>query len=57
MLTLGTPQLIYLSLLFIAVGHEAAMHGKPKSGNHSFWAAALGSGLALALQYWGGFYG
>lgn len=57
MLTLGTPQIIYLALLFIGVGAEAANHGRPKKGNHNFWVALIGTGLALALQYWGGFYG
>ena len=57
MLNIGVPQAIYLSLLFIGVGAEAAKHGEPKTGKHNFWIALVGAGLALALQWWGGLYG
>ena len=57
MLTLGIPQIIYLALLFIGVGAEAAKHGQPKKGNHNFWVALFGAGLVMVLHYWGGFYG
>ncbi len=57
MLNIGVPQGIYLALLFTGIGAEAANHGQPKKGNHNFWVALIGTLLALALQYWGGFYG
>ncbi len=57
MFILGVPQLVYLSLVFVGLGGEAALHGKPKTGHHSFWVALVGAGSALSLLYWGGFFG
>lgn len=52
---IGWPQIIYLALSFLAVGIALAKHGErrePWNVLHSI----LGSALALALLWWGGFF-
>ena len=53
---LGIPQMLYLILLLLGVGLAIGNHGKPKTGNENVWISIIGSGLVLALLFWGGFF-
>jgi len=57
-MSLGLPQLIYLSLVLVALGTEIARHGEPKKpGKHNAVASLIASALLVGLLYWGGFFG
>jgi hypothetical protein len=53
---MSTPALIYLALTFLGLGVAAEKSGKPRTGNHSFWATFLASLICCGLLYWGGFF-
>lgn len=53
---MSTPALIYLALLLIGTLAAAHLHGKPKTGKHSFWVHLLSVSLGLGLLYWGSFF-
>lgn len=53
---MSAPQIIILSLHFVTVLLAAHLHGKPRTGRHSFPTIAINSALGLALLYWGGFF-
>jgi hypothetical protein len=52
---LHAPQIVYLSIMFVALLLSAALHGKPRS-NINFWTDLVSSALTIALMYWGGFF-
>jgi hypothetical protein len=39
----------------MGVGISIVKHGEPRSP-HSMWASIIGTPLAVALLYWGGFF-
>lgn len=55
-MTLYWPQLAYMTLILISLGAALAQHGKPKTGNESFWVSLFSTALALWLLYMGGFF-
>lgn len=50
------PQMLYVALLFISLGVNIALHGKPKDGTHNFWTALVGAVIQITLLTWGGFF-
>lgn len=50
------PQIIYLVLTLLGLGITLAKHGEPKKDKHNFYVTFVGSGLIVALLYWGGFF-
>ena len=50
------PQLTYVALIIFSLGISLEQHGKPKTGNHSFWISTLATALTLWLLYQGGFF-
>jgi hypothetical protein len=54
---MNTPALICLALSFIGLGAAAEKHGRPRTGNHSFFVALIANGIWLGLLHWGGFFG
>jgi 2-keto-4-pentenoate hydratase len=54
-LAIGAPQIIWISLAAMGVGISIVKHGEPRSP-HSMWASIIGTPLAVALLYWGGFF-
>lgn len=45
-----------LVLYGVALGIALVQHGKPKTGNHSFWVQLIASGIGFTLLWWGGFF-
>ena len=52
---MGTPQIIYLSLISINLLASAYLHGHDK-GKHNIFHALINAGLTIGLLYWGGFF-
>ncbi len=50
------PQLVYIALVFLALGISCVTHGTPKTGNHSVFAYLISLSIGLSLLYWGGFF-
>lgn len=50
------PQLTYLALIVFSLGISLEQHGKPKTGNESFWISLTASATSLFLLYQGGFF-
>ena len=55
-MTLYWPQLTYMALILISLGVTLAQHGKPKTGNESFWLSLFSTTLTLWLLYMGEFF-
>jgi hypothetical protein len=53
---LGTPQIIWLALIFLGLGIDLAKHGEPRS-NTNFWTTLISSIIAFLLLKAGGFFG
>ena len=53
---MGWPQYAYLALVLISLGVTLEQHGKPKTGEHSFWLQLFATAIALWLLYMGGFF-
>jgi hypothetical protein len=53
---MNAPQIVAICLMALQVGIGLADHGKPKTGNHSFFQALISTGLLLGLLIWGGFF-
>lgn len=51
------PQIVWLSIAVIALLIASNEHGKPKTGEHNFFAAAIGIGISAWLLWCGGFFG
>ena len=51
------PQAVFLTLYVLGMIAAAVLHGKPKGGNHNFWAQTASSALGFAILYAGGFFG
>ena len=49
-------EITLLCLLAISLLAAANLHGKPKTGKHSFWASLVSSALTIALCYWAGLF-
>jgi hypothetical protein len=53
---MGTPQIIYLSLIGINLLASAYLHGRDRETKHNVFTSLLGAALAIGLLYWGGFF-
>lgn len=49
------PQIVWLLLLFTAIGISLAKHGEPQE-NYSFPQKVIGAALGASILYWGGFF-
>jgi len=54
-LAIGAPQIIWIVLTAMGLGISIVKHGEPRSP-HNMWASIIGTPLAAALLYWGGFF-
>lgn len=52
---IGWPQIIYLALMSMRIGIALANHGEP-APKYSVGYTLIGTVLALALLWWGGFF-
>lgn len=50
------PQIIVITLYAINLLCSAHLHGKPKTGNWSFWGELTGTAFVFGLLIWGGFF-
>lgn len=50
-------QIIYLAWMALGLGVVLASHGKPRTGNYSFWTSLVSTALQIMLLYFGGFFG
>ena len=48
-------KILLLCLFGISLLLNANMHGKPKTGTHSFWTDLVGWLIQLGLLWWGAF--
>ena len=55
-MVIGWPQGIWVVLAIFHLGATVALNGKPRS-NYSIKWDIVGTVLATALLYWGGFFG
>jgi len=55
-MNLQAPQIIYICIVFLAMGIGLAEHGTPQKGNNNFTHSLIGNALTLGLLYWGGFF-
>ena len=55
-MNMKAPQIIYLVLTAINLLTSANLHGKPKSGNNTFWSALISAAIFIPLLWWGGFF-
>lgn len=55
-MNLQAPQLIYLAMVFMALGLALAKHGEPRTGKINFFSSLFSGIMMLALLYWGGFF-
>lgn len=55
-MNIGWPEGIWIANAVIILLVAAANDGEPRRGKHSLAGAMLGTGLAFALMYWGGFF-
>jgi hypothetical protein len=53
---LGIPQVIYLILLMMGLGHSLVKDGQPKEGNHSFGWSLTSTIIILLILFSGGFF-
>ena len=50
------PQITFVTLVVFSLGITLEQHGKPKTGNESFWTSLIATTLTLWLLYMGGFF-
>jgi hypothetical protein len=50
------PQITLVTLTVFSLGITLGQHGKPKTGNESFWTSLIATTLTLWLLYEGGFF-
>lgn len=50
------PQTVFLTLMLLGLGTTMAMHGRPKTGNHSVWITLVSDAVVIVLLWWGGFF-
>lgn len=49
-------QIAVIVLMALDLGVALALHGKPKTGNHSAWTEVLTTFNFAMLLYWAGFW-
>lgn len=54
---MGWPQVTIIALYALSLGVTLALHGKPRTGKHSFFTGLFGASLTLVPLYFGGFFG
>ena len=50
------PQITFVALIVFSLGITLEQHGKPKTGNESFWLSLISTTLTMWLLYMGGFF-
>lgn len=55
-MTLGFPQVIFLTLCFLSVCFHASKNGQPRDGHHDLGAALLSAAVWIGLAFWGGMF-
>ena len=55
--TLGAAQIIFLTLMLIAVVLQGINHGKQREDKYNVWIALSSAAVEIALLWWGGFFG
>ena len=50
------PQTVFVILIVLNLGIILERHGKPKTGNESFWISLTSTALTMWLLYEGGFF-
>jgi hypothetical protein len=50
------PQITFVTLIVLNLGITLEQHGKPKTGNQSFWISLTSAALTMWLLYAGGFF-
>lgn len=53
---MGWPQIVYVGLIGLNLGIAGALHGKPRTGKHSFWVSLVGAAIIASILYYGGFF-
>ncbi len=53
---LEIPQIIIISLMFIRLGIELALHGEEAHIKHNFWASLIAFMIEFLILYKGGFF-
>lgn len=54
-MVIGWPQGIYLVLMLMSLGVAIAKHGEVRPRYHG-GGSLIGTGVAIGLLYWGGFF-
>jgi len=54
---MSAPQIVWIVLVTMSLTLNLAMHGKPRTGKHSFPQALFAVSLTAGLLWWGGFFG
>lgn len=54
---MGWPQYTFIGLMALNLGLILGLHGKPRTGNHSFGSAVIGVGITTGVVWAGGFFG
>lgn len=49
-------QITMVVLQAVALLVNANIHGKPRTGKHSFWITLTSCAISFAILYWGGFW-
>ena len=50
------PQITFVTLMVLSLGMALESHGKPKTGNESFWISLMSAVVTLWLLMKGGFF-
>lgn len=50
------PQIVAALLMVLALGIKMERHGKPRTGNDSFWLSLTATCIWIVLLYYGGFW-
>lgn len=54
---MGIWQIIWIVLICLSLGISISEHGKPKTGNNSFWTSLVATIVNVFILYMGGFFG
>lgn len=53
----GVWQIIYIGIMCIGLGLNAALHGKPRKDKYNFWTQLVSSAISIVILALGGFFG
>lgn len=54
---MGIPQIIMIIIMSMNVTINLVENGKPRDGKYSFFGTLFGTGINIAILWWGGFFG